>query len=83
MQETVISFEEVMQTKLKVKLCIFQPLGNPCILQKRVFFQAKVFFENMHIYIEKNFLVTNVMLSTGEQTGKRVALFLIPRILTE
>ena len=35
-----------------------------------------------HLY-RKNFLVTNVMLSTGEQRGKRVALFLIPRILTE
>ena len=46
MQETVISFEEVMQTKLKVKLCIFQSLSNPCILQKRVVFQAKVFFSN-------------------------------------
>ena len=46
MQEIVISFEEVMQTKLKVQLCIFQPLGNPCILQKRVVFQAKVFFSN-------------------------------------
>ena len=44
MQETVISFEEVMQTKLKVKLCIFQSLSNPCILQKRVVFQAKSFF---------------------------------------
>ena len=50
MQETVISFEEVMQTKLKVKLCIFQPLGNPCILQKRVVFQAKVFFSNSFSY---------------------------------
>ena len=46
MQETVISFEEVMQTKLKVKLYIFQSLSNPCILQKRVVFQAKSFFTN-------------------------------------
>ena len=44
MQETGISFEEVMQTKLKVKLCILQSLSNPCILQKRVvllFFKQK------------------------------------------
>ena len=62
MQETVISFEEVMQTKLKVKLCIFQPLGNPCILQKRVVFQAKVFFSNSW-FIVINYIVNFVFAS--------------------
>ena len=55
MQETVISFEEVMQTKLKVKLCIFQPLGNPCILQKRVVFQAKIFSNSWFIVTLRSF----------------------------
>ena len=59
MQETVISFEEVMQTKLKVKLCIFQSLSNPCILQKRVVFQAKVFFSNSW-FIVINYIVNFV-----------------------
>ena len=45
MQEIVISFEEVTQTKLKVKLqfSIFYAIFKYC---KRLAFQAKVFFSN-------------------------------------
>ena len=49
MQETVISFKEVMQTKLKIKLFIsrFSTQSWPLsIWQSRLAFQAKDFFSN-------------------------------------
>ena len=41
MQETVISFEEIMQTKLKVKLCISQSFKQSLYIAKESCFSSK------------------------------------------
>ena len=60
MQETVISFEEVMQTKLKIKLFISRfstQSWQLSIWQSRLAFQAKYFFSNSWFVVDLVFFV--------------------------